>query len=100
MPRVNRPLPPPPTCPVCGEDVPANARACPGCGADHSTGWKPGATAQADLGLPDEEFDYDDFVQREFAPEQRRARGIKKHWWITAVILLAAFVFFYALHFR
>ena len=27
------------TCPNCGADVPAKAKACPECGADEKTGW-------------------------------------------------------------
>ncbi len=30
---------PPGDCPNCGEEVPAGAAACPGCGADARTGW-------------------------------------------------------------
>ncbi|MEM8875606.1 MAG: zinc-ribbon domain-containing protein [Planctomycetota bacterium] len=26
-------------CPHCGEEVPANAAACPACGSDEQTGW-------------------------------------------------------------
>ena len=29
------------TCPICGEQVQANALACPHCGADDETGWSP-----------------------------------------------------------
>ncbi len=88
--------PPPPECPVCGEDVPPQARACPGCGADHQTGWKDDPdTSHADLGLPDDQFDYDEYVRREFGPEIKPA-GIKPLWWITALLLLLAFVAFYA----
>lgn len=92
----HRPPPPPPECPVCGEDVPPQARACPGCGADHQTGWKDDPdTSHADLGLPDDQFDYDEYVRREFGPEIKPA-GIKPLWWITALLLLLAFVAFYA----
>ena len=57
----------PEVCPVCGEDVPAGAAACPGCGADSNPGWNEEATAHDGLDLPDDEFDYDEFVKREFA---------------------------------
>lgn len=30
---------PPGDCPNCGEEVPAGAPVCPGCGADEHTGW-------------------------------------------------------------
>lgn len=47
----------PDECPVCGEDVPPGARACPGCGADERTGWDEDATRYDGLDLPDGAFD-------------------------------------------
>ena len=41
------------------------------------------------LGLPDEEFNYDEFVKKEFS-KGGGSTGIKPIWWITAVILLVA----------
>jgi predicted nucleic acid-binding Zn ribbon protein len=29
----------PPTCAICGADIPPRSRACPECGADERTGW-------------------------------------------------------------
>ena len=82
----------PEICPVCGEDVPRNALACPECGADHNSGWREDAEVTASaLGLPDEEFDYDRFVQEEFG-EGAKPAGVKTVWWITAILLLLAFV--------
>jgi len=48
---------PPTECPVCGEAVPRNARACPGCGADERSGWDEDATRYDGLNLPDSAFD-------------------------------------------
>ena len=85
--------PPPETCPECGADVPRNARACPECGADEQTGWSERAQAQR-LGLPDDEFDYDEFVKEEFGGNDTiRPRGISWLWWIVAVAILAAILF-------
>ena len=53
---------PPENCPNCGADVPANAKACPACGADEKTGWSEEAYVGG-LNLPDESFDYDEFVR-------------------------------------
>ena len=50
-------------CPVCGEDVPANAKACPECGACEKSGWSEDL-ASSGLDLPDEDFDYEKFVAR------------------------------------
>ena len=55
----------PDTCPICGADVPGGAKACPECGADERTGWSEEAYVSG-LNLPDDSFDYDQFVQREF----------------------------------
>ena len=57
-------MPAPETCPNCGADVPRRAKACPECGSDESTGWSDHAQAQS-LDLPDDEFNYDEFVERE-----------------------------------
>lgn len=80
----------PEICPVCGEAVPERARACPGCGADERTGWSEEARYH-ELGLPDEEFDYDDFVQREFHGQAPRRRNARLWWWV-AVGALALFL--------
>ena len=81
-------LEPPEVCPVCGEDVPRDALACRGCGADHNSGWREDAESYDGLDLPGDDFNYDDFVQREFASSIKPA-GIKTIWWITAIIILA-----------
>ena len=56
-----KPRRPPKVCPVCGEDVPPKARACPDCGACHESGWKldeePDYSA---LDLPDWAYEDDD----------------------------------------
>lgn len=90
---------PPETCPVCGADVPRKARACPECGADEKTGWSEEAYAQS-LGLPDDNFDYDEFAKREFGSggkpaDQLRPRGISWIWWLVGLGLLALFAFGY-----
>ena len=83
----------PPVCPVCGEDVPRHALACPECGADHRSGWREDAAVYDGTGLPDEEgFDYDEYVAREFGGPSVKPPGVKPWWWLTALVLLAAFV--------
>ena len=77
----------PEVCPVCGEDVPPRVLACPECGADHNSGWREDAESYDGLDLPEDNFNYDDFVQREFASGLKPA-GIKTIWWITAIIVL------------
>ncbi len=84
---------PPALCPVCGTSVPRTASACPGCGADERTGWSEDATAGDGLNLPDEEFDYDAFVAREFHGRDRRSSR-NTAWGVVAVVALLAFLVF------
>lgn len=82
----------PEVCPNCGADIPRQAKACPGCGADETTGWAD--SAQADhLGIPDDNFNYDQFVQTEFGPERLKPPRLHWLWWATALILVSLFLF-------
>lgn len=87
---------PPDTCPNCGADVPPNSRACPACGSDESTGWSEQAKYDA-LDLPDDAFNYDAFVQREFGSQNRRPAGRRLFWWVAALLVLALFIILVAL---
>jgi uncharacterized membrane protein YvbJ len=89
----------PDVCPNCGAEVPRKARACPECGADETSGWSERAKAQH-LGLPDDEFDYDRFVQEEFGStstrptrERLKPRHIAWVWWLVAVLILLAIAY-------
>jgi uncharacterized membrane protein YvbJ len=85
-------MPAPETCPNCGADVPRNAKACPECGSDESTGWSDDAQVQ-NLGLPNEEFNYDEFTQREFGKPKKSPRQML--WWVVAVVLLVLSVLYF-----
>jgi len=86
----------PPVCPNCGAEIPPRAKVCPECGSDEQTGWS--EKAQADnLGLPDEEFDYDKFVKEEFDAGRAKPHGVSWFWWVVAV-LLAGWLLFLFLH--
>ena len=76
----------PEICPVCGEDVPAGALACPECGADEKSGWREDAERYDGVDLPDE-FDYDEFARREFGTSPKPP-SISVAWWVTAIVLL------------
>jgi hypothetical protein len=89
----------PDVCPVCDEDVPRSALACPSCGADHNSGWGQYAETYEALDLPDEDFNYDEFVRKEFGPSFKPA-GMKMIWWITAILVLVASVALYLLAIR
>jgi hypothetical protein len=82
----------PETCPNCGADVPRNAKACPDCGADEATGWSEEAHASS-LGLPDESFEYDEFVEREFGKKKALPYGVKWFWWAVAIGVAVIFIF-------
>jgi hypothetical protein len=83
----------PETCPNCGADVPRNAKACPECGSDETTGWAEDAYAGS-LGLPDEEFNYGEYAEREFGKKKPspKPEGMRWLWWVVAVIAALAFV--------
>ena len=95
---MTRKLRTPKVCPVCGEDVPRTALACPECGADHASGWREDAETYDAVDLPDEDFNYEEFVKQEFGSSRRSA--IKTVWWITAILVVAVFVaiYLYAAH--
>ena len=78
---------PPENCPVCGADVPRTALACSGRGADHNSGWDDEAIGLDGVDLPGENFDYDQFVEREFGGKVKPA-GQKTVWWIVGIIVL------------
>jgi hypothetical protein len=80
------------TCPVCGEEVPPNAKACPECGACDKSGWKSKWEADGlDLPEAEEDFDYDKFLAEEFGSGPRR-NGLPRLWWIVALVVLFAFL--------
>ena len=81
-------------CPHCGAEVPRSAKACPVCGSDEQTGWSAQARYDA-LDLPEENFDYNDFAEREFGSKKPMPRGIHWFWWVIALLLTVAFVAFW-----
>ena len=83
----------PETCPNCGAEIPARAKACPECGSDEQTGWSEQAHTDS-LDLPDENFDYDEFVEREFGEPKKSPvpRGLHWFWWVVAILLITAFI--------
>jgi predicted RNA-binding Zn-ribbon protein involved in translation (DUF1610 family) len=76
-------------CENCGAAIPPRAAACPECGADESTGW-----AAAECEDPDEEFDYEDFVEREFGKGKPEVvpHGLHWFWWLVGLGLIAALI--------
>jgi hypothetical protein len=86
---------PPAVCPNCGATVPRKAKACPECGSDDQTGWSEEAGAGG-LDLPDEEFNYDEFVKREFGKEGPVPRGLHWFWWVVAIVLVVLLLVWFA----
>lgn len=75
---------PPQICPNCGATVPPDAKACPECGSDEETGWSEGAY-EASPDLPDSEFNYEEFVKREFEGKEPTPPRIHWAWWVVGL---------------
>lgn len=78
-------------CPECGAEVKVGSQGCPKC--NDPDPWEMEDTEVHDgLDLPDDDFDYDEFVDKEFGDGIPK-RGMPMVWWVTGVILLIAFLF-------
>ena len=84
----------PEVCPVCEEDVPRGALACPECGADHNSGRREDADTHDAVDLP-YDFNYDEFIKQEFGSQAKPA-GLKTIWWIVGIALIIAFVLYFS----
>lgn len=63
-------------CRFCGEEIPADAAACPVCGSDEQTGWSDECYLDGtDLPVDTE---YQEAVEREFGGGRRTSRF---RWW-------------------
>jgi len=49
------------------------------------------------LGLPDDDFDYEEFVREEF-DSASSPKGAKTIWWVTAILLIGVLLYFYFRH--
>ncbi len=86
----------PDLCPNCGTELSPKDRVCPQCGSDETTGWSEDARLGG-LDLPDEEFDYGEFVKSEFGGGEVKPRGLHWFWWLVAVLLLIGVVLVFLL---
>ncbi|HEV2438117.1 MAG TPA: zinc ribbon domain-containing protein [Verrucomicrobiae bacterium] len=82
---------PPDVCPHCGAEIPPGAKACPECGSDEKTGWSERARYD-NLDLPEENFDYQDYLKREFGRERIVPRGVHWFWWIVTILVVVGLV--------
>lgn len=95
-------------CPECGADVPVGSKGCQACGprkiaqkmrrkkekvARKKRSWEQDSVYDG-LELPGEDFDYEDYVEREFGGKPHRRVGLAWYWYLTAILLLALFFFF------
>ncbi len=86
---------PPGQCPACGEWVPRGQAACDYCGACGKSGWKSSSATYDGLDLPEdpEDFDYDEFLEKEFGGKDGRPRSKERNWelfwrWVGAILLI------------
>lgn len=77
------------TCPNCGAEVSPRAKCCPECGSDEETGWSEAAHSVG-LDVPEADFDYDEYVRREFGQQGPVPSGIHWFWWLVAIGVLSA----------
>ncbi|TWU44067.1 hypothetical protein Q31b_16020 [Novipirellula aureliae] len=71
-------------CPHCGGDVQEYAKACPHCGSSDSDGWADETDSFSD---DDDDFDYDQFIQDEFADDSVVTSKLKT-WQIAVIVLV------------
>lgn len=80
------------TCPNCGTDVNVRAKSCPECGADDQTVWKERDYSHT---AEDDEFDYDEFLQKEFGKPGLKPKGMSWWTWALAIVLIIALLFLF-----
>lgn len=86
-------------CPYCGSEAKVGGL-CPGCTKKRKKPAKPARKSweqdkSADgLDLPGkgDDFDYDDFIAREFGKAPHKKAGLKWYWWALAALLLALMI--------
>lgn len=84
-------------CPFCEAEV-AVGKPCPGCSKKAKNSkpakksWEQDSSSEG-LDLPSADFDYDDFIAREFGEASHHKTGLKWYWWLLAIAVLSAFVY-------
>lgn len=81
-------------CPTCGREVRVGG-VCAGCAGKSRKprprpkrkSWEEDGHVDG-LDLPDDDFDYQDFIAREFGKSPHRRTGVKWYWWCLGVLLL------------
>lgn len=82
-------------CPTCGAEARVG-RPCPGCkpakkrkpsAPEKPRPWEQDSSADG-LDLPGDDFDYGDFIEREFGRKPHRKTGLAWYWWLLAAVML------------
>jgi hypothetical protein len=79
------------TCPTCGSDVRVGSP-CPGCAKKPKKPAWSQPKSHDGLHLPDDDFDYDSFIEREFSQLPHRALRIPWYWWTLAIFLILGLI--------
>ncbi len=86
-------------CPGCGAEVRVGSAGCPKCTVTprkkkravvEKKSWEQDEIHDG-LNLPDDEFNYEEFLEEEFGGGKKK-RGKDFFWWCVAVVLLVAMV--------
>jgi hypothetical protein len=72
-------------CPHCGGKVAVGASFCRHCGADEGSGWSDDTQTYAEGNYDEDDFDYDEYLAREF-PESAPTKRPRPHWLIVLVV--------------
>lgn len=85
-------------CPSCGAEVRVGSRGCPKCTKGGKSWEQDEYLDGVDAPEGAEEFDYNDFVKREFGRGSAKIKpaGLAWKWWIAGILLLAALVYSFA----
>lgn len=92
-------------CPTCATALSPNALSCGRCGAQRDGAVWLAPHACDGLDLSDDEFDYDDFVRREFGTDRGEGNRVtrlnprERFWWVVAVVLLVILLLGYSIGF-
>src|SRR5687767_8387186 len=78
-------------CPTCGNEV-VVGKPCPHCANQAQPkkarkSWEQDSSADG-LDLPDDDFNYDEFVAREFGKTPHRKLGVPWYWWLLGIGIL------------